>query len=68
MKPEIINMRNQKPFEEGRIVNISYLSKQFSEMHPSNAVDALSEEVQSLHDAVMSLEQRLTILEEELKK
>lgn len=60
---EVINMRNQRPFEKGRIVNISHLSGTYS----NKIVDALNEQVQSLSDAVTLLEQRLSVLEEELK-
>lgn len=60
---KVINMRNQRPFEKGRIVNISHLSGTYS----NKIVDALNEQVQSLSDAVTLLEQRLSVLEEELK-
>lgn len=61
-------MRNQRPFEEGRIVNISHLPKESPGSCSSKIVDALNEQVQSLSDAVTILEQRLSILEEELRK
>lgn len=61
-------MRNQRPFEEGRIVNISHLPKKSPGTCSSKIVDALNEQVQSLSDAVTILEQRLSILEEELRK
>lgn len=60
---KVINMRNQRPVEKGHIVNISHLSGTYS----SKVVDALNEQVQSLSDAVTLLEQRLSVLEEELK-
>ena len=56
-------MRNQRLFEKGRIVDISHLSGTYS----NKIVDALNEQVQSLSDAVTLLEQRLSVLEEELK-
>ncbi|CAL7937136.1 unnamed protein product [Xylocopa violacea] len=65
---KVINMRNQKPLEVGRIVNISHLPKKSPNKYSSKVVDALNEQVQSLCDAVTVLEQRLSVLEEELRK
>ncbi|XP_076760756.1 proteome of centrioles 1 [Xylocopa sonorina] len=65
---QVINMRNQRPPEVGRIVNISHLSKKPPNTYSSKIVDALNEQVQSLCDAVTVLEQRLSVLEEELRK
>lgn len=68
----VINMRNQRPFEKGRIVNISHLPKESPDLNrvtcSNGIVDALNEQVQSLSDAVTILEQRLSVLEEELRK
>lgn len=65
-------MRNQRPFEKGRIVNISHLPKESPDLNKvtcsNRIVDALNEQVQSLSDAVTILEQRLSVLEEELRK
>lgn len=68
MEPKVINMRNQRPFEKGQIVNVSHLSEKASSVHSSKIMDALNEQVQSLSDAVIILEQRLSVLEEELRK
>lgn len=72
IEPEVIDTRNIKP-ERHRIANILVPQDQISaDMHSSSqsikAVEALCDQVQSLHDTVNILEQRLTILEEAIRK
>lgn len=73
IEPEVIDTRNIKPPERRRIANILIPQDQISaDMHSSSqsikAVEALCDQVQSLHDTVNILEQRLTILEEAIRK
>lgn len=71
IEPEVINIRNIKP--EKRRANALFPQDQVSAyMHSSSqsikAVEALCDQVQSLHDTVNILEQRLTVLEEAIIK
>lgn len=61
----MINAKTKRPVETGHVVNVP--DKGFP-AHSNNVVDALNEQVQSLCNAVTVLEQRLTVLEEELRK
>lgn len=70
---EVIDTRNIKPPERCHIANVLIPQDQISaDMHSSSqsikVVEALCDQVQSLHDTVNILEQRLTILEEAIKK
>lgn len=65
---EVTNLRNQRPREKGRIVDISSLPKKSPSSYSCRAVHALNNQVQSLSDAVTTLEERLSVLEEELRK
>lgn len=71
-KQKTINEKVQRPIEKDCTANMLYLSKDCSDpqssTHSCNIVDALNEQVQSLRDVVTVLEQRLTVLEEELRK
>ncbi|XP_076641798.1 proteome of centrioles 1 isoform X2 [Halictus rubicundus] len=72
VEQNVVDQKAQKFSEQGCITNGSCLSKDLSDaqfsMCSSNIVDALNEQVQSLRDTVITLEQRLTVLEEMLKK
>lgn len=72
IEPEVINTRNIKPEKHHR-ANVLVPQDQVSAyMHSSSqsikAVEALCDQVQSLHDTVNILEQRLTVLEEAIIK
>lgn len=72
IEPEVINTRNIKP-ERHRTANVLDQQDRISAyMHSSSqsikAVEALCDQVQSLHDTVNILEQRLTVLEEAIIK
>lgn len=62
----MINAETKRPFGTGHVVNVP--DKGFPAHSNNIIVDALNEQVQSLCNAVTVLEQRLTVLEEELRK
>ena len=64
IEQKVINAKTKRPFETDH-VNVP--EKGFP-AHSNNVVDALNAQVQSLCNAVTVLEQRLTVLEEELRK
>lgn len=72
-KIEVINMKNIISSERDHVRNMPVsqdhtLLCTYSSSQSVKAVEALRDQVQSLHDTINILEQRLTVLEEEFKK
>lgn len=73
IEPEVIDTKNIKSLERHHIANVLIPQDQtLAYVHSSSqfikAVEALCDQVQSLHDTVNILEQRLTVLEEANRK
>lgn len=73
IEPEVIDTRNIKSPEKRSMANILVPQDQISAyVHSSSqsikTVEALCDQVQSLNDTVNILEQRLTVLEEAIRK
>lgn len=73
IEPEVIYRRNIKSPERHHMANVLVPQDQISaHVHSSSqsikTVETLCDQVQSLHDTVNILEQRLTVLEEAIRK
>ena len=72
LKVEVINLRNTRLEERAHVASVSlsqHGSRATSESlsQTSIAIEALGEQVETIRNTVVLLEQRLTVLEEELK-
>lgn len=61
---EVINLRNTRPRETGRVAQLALSPKNQMNTTP---IDALLEQVDSLRDTISTLEQRIVSLEDDLK-
>lgn len=71
-KIEVINLRNMKEQENARFTMSNSCYKGFSDYSHSSSqteliIEALSEQVESIRNTIVLLEQRLTVVEDELK-